>query len=260
MSPDYYAMGVTYDGAPFHGWQRQRNDVSVQGVLEDALSRVADHPVTIAAAGRTDTGVHATGQVISFRSGASRSLRDWQRGANALTPSAVSVDWVVAASADFHPRYSATARTYHYLFHDVSHPDPLLAGRVWSTTGLDSDAMHRAAQQLLGEHDFSGFRAAGCQSLTPMRRINRCLVWRQGPLVVLEIEANAFLLHMVRNIARGLQDVGRHRDSGLIAAVLAGRDRTRLGATAPAQGLYLTRVSYPGFAIPPPRAGFFQRL
>ncbi len=272
----HYAIGVTYNGAVFHGWQRQAEVPSVQGALEQALSRVADHPVSVRAAGRTDAGVHATGQVAAFSSPAPRKDQDWLRGVNALTPAAVRVDWLQAVDASFHPRYHATARRYVYLFHDTgvpgTHPllHPLLREQVWTCQALNADAMHRAAQALVGEHDFSSFRAAGCQSLTPMRRVHRCAVMRRGEFVVMDIEANAFLLHMVRNIARALHDIGAARETEAgtqvatqmdrqmatqmgqegIAELLARRDRTRLGATAPPEGLYLASVAYPQWAFP----------
>ena len=256
----HYALGITYDGAAFHGWQRQTDLPTVQGTLEQALSRVADHAVTVRVAGRTDAGVHATGQVAAFTSAADRSQRDWLRGVNALTPATLRVDWVQPIAAEFHPRYSASARRYVYLYHDAGNAHPLLSNRVWSCGPLDADAMHRAAQVLLGEHDFSAFRAAGCQSLTPMRRVNRCDVLRRGEFVVMQIEANAFLLHMVRNIARGLHDVGALAAGSLppgatpgdVAELLASRDRTRLGATAPPDGLYLAAVAYPEYSLPEP--------
>ncbi len=246
----HFAVGVTYHGAAFHGWQRQADVATVQGVLEQALSRVADHAVSVRVAGRTDAGVHATGQVAAFSSGAARSAQDWLRGVNALTPDAVRVDWVQPVPASFHPRYSASARRYVYVFHDTGVVHPLLRGQVWPCAPLDADAMHRAARVLLGEHDFSAFRAAGCQSLTPMRRVNRCDVVRRREFVVMEIEANAFLLHMVRNIARGLHDIGASSSSLDLESLLAQRDRTLLGATAPPDGLYLTAVSYPEYALP----------
>ncbi len=259
MAVQKFALGISYDGSPFHGWQRQQSQQTVQQALEEALSRVADHPVRLAAAGRTDAGVHATGQVSSFVSGAERSLRDWMRGANALTPEAIAVDWVQPVDDRFHPRYSAVARAYHYVFHDHGNAagDPFLRLRAWSTRPLDADAMHRGAQQLLGEHDFSAFRGAGCQSLTPQRRVNFCTVRRAGQFVVMHIEANAFLLHMVRNIARALHDAGRDGDSGRVGNLLRGRDRTRLGATAPPHGLYLSRVAYPQYDLPSGRQPFF---
>jgi tRNA pseudouridine38-40 synthase len=246
----HYAFGVTYHGVAFHGWQRQADVDTVQGALEQALSRVADHPVDVRVAGRTDAGVHATGQVAGFTSRAQRKPRDWLRGVNALTPKTVRVDWLQPVDAVFHPRYSATARRYVYVFHDAGAAHPLLDGQVWACAPLDADAMHRAAQVLIGEHDFSSFRAAGCQSLTPMRRLHRCDVIRRGEFVVMDIEANAFLLHMVRNIARGLHDVGAGIAERDMASLLGLRDRTVLGATAPPGGLYLAAVSYPGFDFP----------
>ena len=246
----HYAFGVTYRGAAFHGWQRQADVDTVQGALEQALSRVANHPVTVRVAGRTDAGVHATGQVAAFSSASERKPHDWLRGANALTPSAVRIDWVQPVDEVFHPRYSATARRYVYVFYDSGMDHPLLEDQVWACAPVDADAMHRAAQLLVGEHDFSSFRASGCQSLTPMRRVHRCDVMRRGEFVVMDIEANAFLLHMVRNIARGLHDVGAAQSEMNLAALLAARDRTLLGATAPPGGLYLAAVSYPGFDLP----------
>ncbi len=255
----HYAFGVTYNGERFHGWQRQNDVPTVQGELEQALSRIANCDTHITVAGRTDAGVHATGQVAAFFSQAKRSLHDWQRGLNALTPSDISVDWVVETSPGFHPRYSATARRYKYVFHDIGRVHPLLVNRVWGCTRLDADAMHRGAQNLLGEHDFSSFRGAGCQSLTPMRRVNRCEVLRHGDFVVMEIEANAFLLHMVRNIASALHAVGRG-DCVDLSKLLALRDRTQLGATAPPEGLYLVGVSYPEFDLPAPATLSFLGL
>lgn len=246
-----YAFGVTYCGTNFHGWQRQTQLPTVQGELERAISHVANVQTQISAAGRTDAGVHATGQVAAFHSDADRTLQNWQRGLNALTPDDILVDWVLNVDDHFHPRFSATARRYTYLFHDVGHPHPLLSGRVWSCQKLDADRMHRHAQTLLGEHDFSSFRGAGCQSMTPFRRINRCEVIRRGDFVVLEIEANAFLLHMVRNIASVLHTIGRRISVDLVK-LLSFRDRTKSGPTAPPEGLYLVGVSYPDFDLPQP--------
>ena len=248
-----YALGLSYDGSQFHGWQRQVDAPTIQAALENALSRIADHPVVTHVAGRTDAGVHATGQVAAFRTDAPRALNDWLRGLNALTPPSVRINWVCEVPAAFHPRYAAVARRYVYLYHDTGSTSPFLHGRVWQCEPLDADAMHRAAQILLGEHDFSSFRGAGCQSLTPMRRVNRVAVTRRGHWVIMEIEANAFLLHMVRNVARALHDVGA--GNGLhLDTLLAARDRTLLGATAPPDGLYLARVSYPEFDLPEPAA------
>ncbi len=249
-----YALGLSYDGSQFHGWQRQQLDTpTVQAVLETALSRIADHHVATRVAGRTDAGVHATGQVAAFSTDAARTLHDWQRGLNALSPTTVHINWVCEVPAVFHPRYSAVARRYVYLYHDTGSTTPFLNHHVWQCKPLDADAMHRAAQILIGEHDFSSFRGAGCQSLTPMRRVNRVSVTRRGHWVIMEIEANAFLLHMVRNVARALHDVGLGKALHL-DKLLAAQNRTLLGATAPPDGLYLSRVSYPDFDLPEPAA------
>ncbi len=247
------ACGIAYDGSAFHGWQRQTNLPTVQGELERAISTVADAPVTVVASGRTDRAVHALGQVATFDSPAQRDLDTWLRALNGLTPDAISVPWVQPVPDEFHARYSAVARRYCYVFSDAGHSNPLLAQRAWQTRALDVDAMHRAGQLLLGEQDFSAVRGAGCQSLTPVRRVDQCVVRRQGGFVLLEIQANAFLLHMVRNIARLLHDVGRGEPIA-VTDLLLGRDRTRLGATAPAQGLYFARSVYAGvvFPLPPP--------
>ena len=249
--PDF-VIGLTYDGAGFHGWQRQPALPTIQGALEDALNRVANTPTHIRVAGRTDAGVHATGQVAAFSSDAPRNLNDWLRGLNALTPDGIAVNWVVPAVEGFHPRYSATARRYIYVYHDNGRIHPLLTKRVWGCQPLDADAMHRAAQILIGEHDFSSFRAAGCQSLSPMRRVNRLTVARQGEFVVLDIEASAFVLHMVRNIAAGLFAIGSGQNQMPLEELMALRDRTLLGPTAPPEGLYLADVSYPELNFPQP--------
>ena len=249
-----YALGLSYDGSDFAGWQRQPDLPTVQSCVEQALSQVANHDVRVAVAGRTDRGVHATGQVVSFASGAPRKTRDWLRGGNALTPSSIELQWLEPVDEQFHARYSAVARRYVYVFADQPQRDPLLRNSTWQCPRLDADAMHRAAQQLVGEHDFSAVRGAGCQSISPMRRVNVCRVLRKGNFVALEIEANAFLLHMVRNIAALLADVGQHKCGEDIQRLLSARDRSLVGATAPAQGLYLTQVRYdvalPTGAIP----------
>lgn len=248
------ALGVEYDGGAFSGYQRQSNAPSVQGALESALTRIAAAPVRIAAAGRTDSGVHATHQVVSFRSPTPRPLRAWMRGTNALTPPAVKVVWARVVDEAFHARYSATARRYQYLFYETESASPLIAGQVATVTRLDDEAMHRAARALVGEHDYTTFRAAGCQSKSAYRCVHAVSVRRAECLVVLDITANAFLLHMVRNIAGALQQVGEGRASERwIGEVLERRDRSLIGRTAPARGLYLVDVAYPGYAFPPGR-------
>lgn len=250
------ALGIEYDGGAFRGFQFQRNAPSVQQALEAALSRVADRPLRLTAAGRTDAGVHATGQVVGFESPVTRPLSAWVLGTNALTPAAVKVRWAREVDAGFNARFSAVARRYQYLFSDGGDNSPLLAPyAVPVRSRLDDEAMHRAAQTLLGEHDFSAFRGAGCQSLSAHRCVHRILVTRAADLVVVDITANAFLLHMVRNIAGALRQVGDGgRPEGWIERLLAGRDRTVLGPTAPPQGLYLVDVNYPGYDFPAPVA------
>ncbi len=251
------ALGVEYHGGSFAGWQAQRTAglLTVQETLESALERVAAHPVTTTCAGRTDAGVHATGQVVHFDTDAERPLRAWVLGANAVLPRGVSVQWARVVAAAFHARFSAECRRYRYLILTRSQRPALLAGTVChERRALDVDRMHEAAQSLLGERDFSAFRAAGCQSRTPMRRIERIRVERERDLVVIDVTANAFLLHMVRNIAGSLLAIGRgDRPVDWLAEVLAGRDRRHAGITAPAHGLYLVEVGYAAhWGLPPP--------
>ena len=246
----HYALALQYAGGAFSGWQRQPDATTVQGTLEAALSSLANETLTLRVAGRTDAGVHATGQIAAFSSSVSPDQRNWQRGLNALTPNSIHVTWVQSMPVEFHPRYSATSRRYTYVFYDRQRSDPFINGLAWCCDALDADRMHRLGQCLLGEHDFSSFRGAGCQSLSPVRRIDQLWVRRRGAFVVMEIEANAFLLHMVRNIASGLLAIGQGVDADYLTHVLAQQDRTVLGVTAPPQGLYLSAVRYPDFALP----------
>jgi tRNA pseudouridine38-40 synthase len=244
-------LGVEYDGSAFSGFQLQNNAPSVQGALEQAFTRIADRPIRLHAAGRTDAGVHATSQVVGFTAPVERPLDAWRRGVNALTPAAVKVRWVEKVDATFHARYSATARRYMYLWYEDSVRSPTLDGWAVQTPRLDDETMHRASRALVGEHDFTSFRAAGCQSQSGHRCVHTIAVRRHGSLVVLDIAANAFLLHMVRNIAAGLFEIGIGSRSGEWLAELLGlRNRQLLGPTAPARGLYLVAVRYPGYAFP----------
>lgn len=249
-----FVCAVEYDGAGFCGWQRQEHARSVQAAVEKALSFVADHAVQISCAGRTDAGVHATWQIIHFDSHAERGLRSWLLGANANLPHDVRLLWVQPVDDDFHARFSAQARRYRYVILNRDVPSALLRQRVaWEYRALDAARMAAGARQLLGEHDFSSFRAVACQAKNPVRTVLCLDVARRGDLLYLDIEANAFLHHMVRNIAGALMTVGcGERPVEWIAEVLAHRDRTRAGVTAPASGLYLVGVSYPErFSIAP---------
>jgi tRNA pseudouridine38-40 synthase len=248
----HFAFCVQYHGGAFRGWQRQHGQASIQGELERALSTIANEPIALRAAGRTDAGVHGTGQIAAFSTSADRPVAQWSRGVNGLTPATIQVSWFKPVAAEFHPRFDAVARRYTYLFHDRGRSNPFMSDLAWCTDALDENAMHVAAQTLLGEHDFSSFRGAGCQSLTPMRRVDRCEVRREGDLVIMNIEANAFLLHMVRNIASGLHQVGLGAARGFLRALLGAKDRQQLGITAPAQGLYLAEVAYPQQDFPAP--------
>jgi tRNA pseudouridine38-40 synthase len=225
----------------------------VQSCLEQALTKVANHPVSLICAGRTDAGVHGIGQVVHFDTTAVRSERAWVLGGNANLPLDLSLSWARAVADDFHARFSALARRYRYLIFNQPHRSALWHQRAsWCYRPLDAERMHAAGQALVGEHDFSSFRAAECQARHPIRHILELTVRRQGDGVVLEVEANAFLHHMVRNIAGVLLAIGAgDRPVEWAREVLERRDRTQGGVTAPAEGLYLLAVRYPErFGLP----------
>ncbi len=247
------AFIAEYDGSAYCGWQRQGESPTVQRALEQALSFVAAHPVKVTAAGRTDAGVHASGQVLHIDTEAERPGHAWLFGANSRLPSDIALRWCSPVADDFSARYSAQSRSYRYLVLNRPLRSGLWRNRsAWECRPLEAPRMHEAAQALLGEHDFSAFRAAGCQARTPVRRVLRITVERHADLVVLDITANAFLHNMVRIIAGSLLCTGRgERPAAWIGKLLQARDRRAAGATAPAQGLYLSAVSYPErFAIP----------
>ncbi|MFM2482737.1 tRNA pseudouridine(38-40) synthase TruA [Celerinatantimonas sp. YJH-8] len=241
------ALGIEYDGAAYYGWQRQREVNSVQECVEQALSKIADHPVDVFCAGRTDAGVHATGQVIHFDTHSGRSMSAWTLGMNANLPKDIAVRWAKSVADDFHARFSAKARRYRYIIYNAPYRGAILNhGVSHYHQHLDEKRMHEAAQYLLGEQDFSSFRAVQCQSRSPFRNVHHVMVTRQGDFVVIDIKANAFLHHMVRNIAGSLIEVGQgDRPPTWISELLALKDRTKAAATAKAQGLYLVSVDYP---------------
>jgi len=221
--------------------------------LERALSKVADCDLRVHCAGRTDTGVHACGQLIHFDAPLERNLKAWVLGTNTHLPESIRVLWAVVVPAEFHARFSALSRRYRYIISNTRVSPALLHGQVtWQRRPLDVELMHVEAQSLLGERDFSSFRAASCQSTTAMRNVQRITVSRRGPLVMIDIQANAFLHHMVRNIAGSLMAVGTGRQGrGWLADVLALRDRNKAADTASPHGLYLVRVEYPPeYALP----------
>jgi tRNA pseudouridine38-40 synthase len=240
------ALGLEYDGSAFSGWQTQAHASGVQAALEKALSRVANHPVEVIAAGRTDAGVHALMQVVHFDSDSVRSERGWVLGANTYAPTAISALWAREVSDAFHARHSAFARRYRYVILNRTPRPAVAAQRVsWIRDPLDAALMHTAAQALIGEHDFTSFRASECQARTPMRQMHEITVERRGELIVISVLANAFLHHMVRNIAGVLIAIGAgERPVHWAAEVLAARDRKQGGITAPPAGLYLVGVRY----------------
>ncbi|MCP1315413.1 tRNA pseudouridine(38-40) synthase TruA [Halomonas sp. 707D7] len=240
------AMGVEYDGTRFCGFQRLKHAPSVQGALEEALARVAGAPVHLYASGRTDSGVHATRQVIHFDPPTARSEKAWIFGANSNLPRDLAIRWVKPVADDFHSRLGALARRYRYIFlNQLSRPVMERHNVTWCRDPLDAPAMHRAAQALVGEHDFSSFRAAGCQSKSPWRQMHFCEVNRFGPLVVIDIQGNAFLHHMIRNIAGALASVGRGaRGESYIKELLDKRSRREGDVTAPACGLHFVDSIY----------------
>lgn len=244
---------IEYDGSRFSGWQIQEQRHTVQGSVEQALSRVADHPIRVTVAGRTDAGVHALGQVMHFDSDARRSNHAWVRGANSYLPAAVALLWSGEVDASFHARYGATGRHYRYLILNRAVRPTYLAGRVTHEyRPLDVALMQAGARRLLGTHDFTSFRSIQCEAKSPERELRALEVSRQGEIVSIHVYANAFLHHMVRNLAGVLMAIGAgEREPAWAGEVLAARDRTKGGVTAAPDGLYLTRVEYPeAFAVP----------
>lgn len=257
LPPDYrrIAAVVEYNGASFHGWQRQKHhdEPTVQAALEAAISKVANHPVDIFCAGRTDAGVHATQQVIHFDTPSVRSDYGWMMGINTHLPPGVSVQWIGEVNAEFHARYKAQARRYRYLIYNHPARPALMHDQVtWWRYPLDAERMQRAANALLGEHDFTSFRAKDCQAKSPVKEMHHIRVQRFDRIIMVELECSAFLYHMVRNIVGVLLPIGEgHQPESWMADVLAAKDRTQAGVTAPGGGLHFVGVRFPEtFGIP----------
>lgn len=249
------ALGIEYKGTGFSGWQSQSGVRTVQDCLEGALGRVADAPLRVVTAGRTDTGVHATGQVVHFDTDRHRPTRSWVRGTNSHLPDDVRVRWAKPVPGSFHARFSAIERSYRYVIR-VAGERPAILHELctWVYYELDLAPMRKAVRALLGSHDFSAFRAAGCQAKSPVRTVTQAELSRSGHWFWLDMSADAFLQHMVRNIVGTLLVVGRcEQPPGWIDELLESRDRTRAGVCAPPEGLYLSEVRYPPeYEIPMP--------
>jgi len=242
------ALGIEYDGSRFAGWQMQKHGTrTVQECVEAALSKVANQRIQVICAGRTDTGVHATGQVVHFECDVQRNEKAWVMGVNTQLPDDVTSLWAKPVADDFSARFSATARQYRYIILNRTSRPALLANKVtWKHGVLNTEAMHQAAQALLGEQDFTSFRSSACQAEHARRKVHWISVSREGDFVYIDIEANAFLHHMVRNIVGSLIMVGQSVEAvSWIADLLCCKDRTQAGPTALAAGLYLVKVSYP---------------
>ena len=245
------ALGVEYDGRPYCGWQSQAEGQTVQDTLQLALSQIAGEqpdgePISIIAAGRTDTGVHALEQVVHFDTLAVRPLTAWVRGANALLPDSISVLWAHPVPDEFHARFSAHGRSYRYLLVNRATRPAILAGKAgWFHAPLDLAAMQAAAQCLLGEHDFSAFRSSECQAKSPVKHLHRLDIRREGDMLIFDLSAGAFLHHMVRNIVGCLVYVGKGKyPPEWLADILASRDRSLAAPTFAPDGLYLRRIEY----------------
>jgi len=248
MTSKRIALGIEYNGSKFSGYQMQSEGTrTVQAELEKALSIVANEPIRLTCAGRTDTGVHATGQVVHFDSPVQRLLKAWMLGGNTNLPRDVSIHWVRDVKSDFSARFSAVSRSYRYILcNRRARPAIFQHNVAWLYESLDAEAMHLAAQSLLGKHDFSAFRSSHCQANHPNREMQDISVKREGDYVILDIKANAFLHHMVRNIMGTLLKIGRSEEPvEWMQEILQGKDRKLAGMTAQPNGLYLVNVEYP---------------
>lgn len=246
-----YALILEYDGSIFHGWQIQNDVKTVQGALESALSRFANEEISTITAGRTDTGVHALNQVVHFTSDAKRNLSGWVKGVNALLPSEVRIKKALMVNDDFDARFSALSRTYHYYLRvaevNSAHLHRYLG---WYHRPLDVHKMQEAAQMLVGRHDFSSFRASGCQANSPVREMQQLLIEQRGDLIRFSLTANAFLHHMVRNIVGALIYVGCDKiNVAEFKDIFISANRNNAPPTFMSNGLYLANVKYPDIIL-----------
>ena len=244
------ALGLAYEGTQYAGWQYQTNVASVQTVVESAIAKVAGHPVRVVCAGRTDSGVHAMGQVVHIDTSCCRLEKVWIRALNYYLPHDISILWAKCVPDHFHARFSAQSRSYQYRIYQGKLPWHRYYS--WVLESLNIQAMRYASQYLIGEHDFNAFRAASCQAHSPVRSVSSLVITARSPWVMIDITANAFLQHMVRNIVGVLVDVGKgKRSADSIPFLLRSRDRRQASITAPPQGLYLFQINYPDvFALP----------
>ena len=240
------AIGVEYDGRPYCGWQSQAAGLTVQDTLQRALSQIAGETISIIAAGRTDTGVHALEQVTHFDTSVERPLTAWVRGVNALLPDSIAVLWAHAVPDEFHARFSAHGRSYRYVLINRATRLAIHAGKAgWFHAPLDVVAMQAAAKFLIGKHDFSSFRAAGCQAKSPVKHLKHLDISRHGEMLIFDFSADAFLHHMVRNIVGCLVYVGKGKHPPeWLTEVLDSRERTFAAPTFAPDGLYLRRIQY----------------
>ena len=257
------ALGIQYDGTQYQGWQSQVHGLTVQDTLEKALTQFATVPLKVQCAGRTDTGVHALDQVIHVDVPMERPLESWVRGTNSFLPDAIAVRWARVVSEEFHARFDAFKRTYHYVIYNHAVRSPIWSNRAgWYHAPLDAERMHAAAQSLVGEHDFSAFRAAQCQAKSPIKTMHAVSVKRIGDLVVVSVTANAFLHHMVRNIVGALIYIGAGKQNlDWLGFLLTQKNRSLAAPTFSASGLYLAAIHYDArFGLPTPSDDFSALL
>ena len=249
VAPYRFALCVEYAGGNYRGWQIQteHNVPTIQAEVEAALSKIANAPVSVVCAGRTDAGVSGTYQIIHFETYAERDLRGWVMGTNTQLPDDIAIKWAKPVDDSFHARFSALERRYRYLIYSAKvKPAVLHKGVTWTHKSMNVEAMREAVQYLVGKHDFTSYRAVGCQAKSPVRDVREFNVYREGDLIVLDVRANAFLHHMIRNFAGVLMAIGAgEAEPEWAKEVLDARDRRKGGVTAPPFGLYFVDVKYP---------------